>query len=159
MKRILSAFAALTLAFSLSTGDALAKKGDDGTIKFDKIGAKSADDVFAKAQTLNDKLVGAKAKLVDIKAKIAAAKDNPEGLKTAKTNLAALAKDLESIPGDIDALVKAAKAVKPGSLGLKGMALIKGGKNLATNAAKLPKLATNASALIKEIKDTTAGLK
>jgi len=159
MKRILSAFAAMTLAFSLSTGDALAKKGGDGAIKFETIGAKSVDDVFAKAQAINDTLLSAKAKLEGIQATIAKAKDDPTALAGAKKDLMGLTKDLASLPNDIKALVDAAKAVKPKELGLKGMAAIKGIKSLAGNVTKLPKLAVNAGKLIKEVGDTAASLK
>jgi len=155
MNRFLSALAALTLVFSLSTGDALAKKGGD-TITFDKIGSEKVDAVFTSAQGLNDKLVGAKTKLEGIKAAIAT--KDPAKLATAKTDLAALTADLAGIPDEIKGLVDAAKAVKPGDLGLKGMQLIKGGKALAGNVGKLPKVAKNAQDLIKEVSDTAAGL-
>jgi hypothetical protein len=152
MTRIFTALAALALSFSLTIADANA--GDDA-LKLAKVGDEAADGAFGKARALNDKLINNKKKLADIKASIAKDGTNPEVLKTAAAGLTALANDLKSVPDDVKAIITEAKGVKlSGSMFAKAKKV----KALAGNVKELSKVTTNASALIKEVKDTSASV-
>ena len=152
MTRIFTALAALALSFTLTITDANA--GDDA-LKLAKVGDEAADGAFGKASALNDKLIATTKKLETIKASIAKDGTNPDVLKTATTDLTALAADLKSVPDDVKAIITEAKGVK---LGGSMFAKAKKVKALAGNVKELGKVASNANALIKEVKDTSASV-
>jgi hypothetical protein len=152
MTRIFTALAALALSFSLTIADANA---DDDALNLAEVGDEAADGAFGKASALNDKLIDNKKKLEAIKASIEKDNTNPEVLKTATADLTALANDLKSVPDDIKAIIGEAKGVK---LSGSFMAKAKKVKALAGNVKELGKVTTNATALIKEIKDTSASI-
>jgi hypothetical protein len=86
LRRFLTIFTTLAFAFTLTTGDALAKKkkkGDDAaaeeTQSIQKCGIKEFDDVFMKAKAIHDTLDGAQAKLAEANTNIATALGVAEG--------------------------------------------------------------------------------